>query len=51
MRLRRNKSEDAVRVDRVGDRRCQVILARNFYLENPTHEKFTEFREHLSQWR
>jgi hypothetical protein len=38
-------------VDRDGVRRCEVILARNFLLKNPTHEKLTKFREHLSQSR
>ncbi len=38
-------------VDRDGDRRCEAILARNFFLKNPTHEKLTKFREHLSQSR
>jgi hypothetical protein len=38
-------------VDRVGDRRSYAILARNFSVENPTNEKLTKFREHLSQGR
>jgi hypothetical protein len=38
-------------VDHVGDRRCQAILARYFFAENPTFEKLTKFREHLSQRR
>ena len=42
-------------VDRVADRRCYAILARNFLWKaghpNPADKKLTKFREHLSQSR
>jgi len=52
---KRNPLEEAkpgvLWVDQVGDCRSYAILARNFFVENPTHEKLTKFREHLSQSR
>jgi hypothetical protein len=38
-----------LRVDRVGDRRCQAILALNFLSGKTQNEKLTKFHEHLSQ--
>jgi len=43
---KRNPLEEAkagvLRVDQVGERRSYAILARNFFVENPTHEKLTK---------